>query len=75
MLSHFSRLQLHNPVDCSPLDSSVPGFSQQEYWSGWPFSPPGDLLDPGIEPESLTSSESLTSPALARGLGKLLGKP
>jgi len=26
-------------------------FSRQEYWSGWPFSTPGDLPDPGIEPE------------------------
>ena len=25
-------------------------FSRQEYWSGLPFSPPRDLLDPGIEP-------------------------
>ena len=24
-------------------------FSRQEYWSGFPCSPPGDLLDPGIE--------------------------
>ena len=36
-------------------------FSGQEYWTGLPFSPPGDLLDPGIEPESLVS------PALAGG--------
>ena len=28
------------------------GFSKQEYWSGLPFPPPGDLPDPGIEPES-----------------------
>ena len=28
------------------------GFSQQEYWSGLPFPPPGDLPHPGIEPES-----------------------
>ena len=28
------------------------GFSRQEYWSGWPFPSPGDLLYPGIEPES-----------------------
>ena len=28
-------------------------------WSGWPFPPPGDLPDPGIEPTSLMS------PALA----------
>ena len=35
------------------------GFSRQEYWSGLPFPPPGDLPDPGIE---LALSES---PALA----------
>ena len=27
-------------------------FSRQESWSGLPFSPPGDLSDPGIEPAS-----------------------
>ena len=37
------------------------GFSRQEYWSGLPFPPPGDLPDPGIKPESLMS------PALAGG--------
>ena len=26
------------------------GFSRQEYWSGLPFLPPGDLPDPGTEP-------------------------
>ena len=26
------------------------GFSRQEYWSELPFSSPGDLPDPGIEP-------------------------
>ena len=31
-------------------------FSSQEYWSGLPFPPPGDLPDPGIEPVSLVSS-------------------
>ena len=35
------------------------GFSRQEYWSGLPFPPPGDLPDPGIE------LVSLASPALA----------
>ena len=29
------------------------GFSRQEYWSGLPFSSPGDLPDPGIELKSL----------------------
>ena len=28
------------------------GFPRQEYWSGLPFSPPGDLPDPGIKPGS-----------------------
>ena len=28
------------------------GFSQQEYWSGLPCPPPGDLPNPGIEPTS-----------------------
>ena len=36
--------------------------SRQEYWSGLPFSPPGDLTDdPWIEPVSLMS------PVLADG--------
>ena len=39
--------------------SLLMGFSRQEYWSGLPFPPPGDLPDEGIE---LTS---LVSPALA----------
>jgi len=34
-------------------------FSRQEYWSGWPFAPPGHLPDPGIE------LVSLAPPALA----------
>ena len=27
-------------------------FSREEYWSGQPFSSPGDLPNPGIEPWS-----------------------
>ena len=34
------------------------GFLRQGYWSGLPFLPPGDLLNPGME---------LASPALAGG--------
>ena len=37
------------------------GFPRQEYWSGLPGPPPGNLLDLGIE------SVSLMSPALAGG--------
>ena len=32
------------------------GFSSQEYWSGLPCPPPGDLPDPGIELAFLMSS-------------------
>ena len=31
------------------------GFLRQEYWSGFPFPPPGDLPDAGTEPLSLAS--------------------
>ena len=31
------------------------GFSRQEYWTGLPFPPPGNLPDPGIEPTALVS--------------------
>ena len=34
-------------------------FFRQEYWSGLPFPPPGDLLDPGIEPVSCTGRKIL----------------
>ena len=32
------------------------GFFRQEYWSGLPFPPPGDLPNPGIKPVSPMSS-------------------
>ena len=36
------------PVACqAPLSME---FSRQEYWSGLPFPPPGDLPNPEIEP-------------------------
>ena len=34
------------------LQLSVHGIPRQEYWSSLPFPPPGDYLDPGIEPVS-----------------------
>ena len=47
------------------------GLSWQEYWSGLPFPPPGDLSDPGNE------SSSPTIPALIGGFSitKPPGKP
>ena len=43
---------LCDSMGCSLPDSSVREFSKQEYWSGLPCPSPGDLSDPGIEPES-----------------------
>ena len=31
-------------------------FSKQEYWSGLPFPPPGNLPNPGVQPVSLASA-------------------
>ena len=64
MLSHSSCIRLcatlRNEAHQAPLSM---GFPRQQYWSfGLPFSSPGDLPNPGIEPESLTS------PALAGGV-------
>ena len=61
VLSHFSHVQLllvslWTIVHQAPLSM---GCSRQEYWSGLPCPPPGDLPDPVIEPMSLMS------PALA----------
>ena len=57
VLSRFSHVQLFATL--RTLLSME--FSWQEYGSGLPCPPPGDLFDPGIE---LTS---LVSPALAGG--------
>ena len=50
MLTAQSCPTLCNPTDCSLPVSSVCGISSQEYWSGLPFPPPGDLPNPGIKP-------------------------
>ena len=51
---------LCDPMTVAPQAPRSTGFSRQEYWSGLPFPPPGDLPDPGIEPVSPGG------PALAR---------
>ena len=62
MLNPFSCIQLFVTLRIiahqTPLSK---GFAKQEYWTGLPFPPPGDLLDPWIEPVSPMS------PALASG--------
>ena len=55
----LSRVQLFmTPTDSTLQVPLSKGFSRQEYWSGLPCSPPGDLPDPGIELASLTSPAS-----------------
>ena len=54
MLSRFSGFQFFVALWTVALQAPLSmGFSRQEYWSGLPFPPPGDLPDPGIEPVSL----------------------
>ena len=48
------------PTLCDPMDLAYQaplsmGFPRLEYWSGLPFSSPGDLPDPGIKPRSPAS--------------------
>ena len=51
-----SCLTLWDPMDRSTQGSSVHGILQaQEYWSGLPFPPPGDLPDSRTEPTSPVS--------------------
>ena len=68
---------LCDPTDCSPPDSSVHGrllVSGQEYRSGLPCPPPGDLLDPGIKPASPVSPELQADSLCTESLGKPKGK-
>ena len=66
----LSRVQLFATlwtVACqAPLSM---GFSRQEYWSGLPCPPPGDLPNPGTEPMSSTA------PTCRRFTPETPGKP
>ena len=61
-------------MDCSPPGPRSWGFFRQEYWSGLPFSSPGDLPNPGTEPRSPTMqvdslpSEPPTKPYVKWGI-------
>ena len=60
VLSHFSHVRLFATLwtmaHQAPLSM---GFSRQEYRSGLPCPPPGDLCNMGIKPVFLTSSALL----------------
>ena len=63
MLSCFSQVQLFVTLGTAAHQAPQPtAFSRQEYWSGLPFSSPGDLPNPGIEPGSpALEADTLTS--------------
>ena len=79
MPNHFSCVQLCvtlcTVAHQAPLST---GFSRQEYWSGLPCPPPGDLPNPGIKPASLSllhwqaSSLPLLLPGKPRKLDNLI---
>ena len=59
-LSCFSLIQFFATLWTVACQGPLPmGFSRQEYWSGLPCPPPGDLPHPGIK------SAFLMPPALA----------
>ena len=52
VLSHVQLFETLWTLACqAPLSMRFP---RQEYWSGLPLPPPGDLLNPGMEPRSPT---------------------
>ena len=53
----LSRVRLFVTLWTVARQAPLPmGFFRQEYWSGLPRPPPGDLPNPVIEPMSLTSA-------------------
>ena len=51
----------YDSMDCSPLGFSVQEISQAGILEWLPFSSPGDLSDPGIEPASPSLQADLTA--------------
>ena len=53
LLSYVRLFAFPRTIDCKAPPPKE--FSRQEYWSGLPCPPPGNLSDPGIEPVSFMS--------------------
>ena len=45
-----SHVRLFTPWAVAHQTAPSMGSSRQEYWSGVPFPPPGNLPDPGVDP-------------------------
>ena len=71
MLSCFSCVRLSVTLWTIALQDPLSmGFSRQEYWSGLPCPPPGDLPHPGIEPMSPEAPALQTDSLPLRHWGK-----
>ena len=68
VVSDSATLRTQAPTPMVPLSM---GFSRQEYWSGLPCPPPGDLPNSGIKPTS-PASPALQADSLPN---EPLGKP
>ena len=74
MLSGFSHVRLCVTRCTASHQASLAresmGFSRQEYWSGLPCAPPGNLSDSGIETVSLMSNLQWLAGFLPLATGK-----
>ena len=75
VLSRFSHVRLHNPMDCSPPGSSVHSIVQTSILEQVAVPCSGYLPNPGMEPGSLASpalvgSLPLAPPGKPRGGGR-----
>ena len=70
VFSRFSRVRLFETPFTVTLKAPLSmGFSRQEYWSGLPCPPPGNLPNPEIEPKSPGSPALLADSLLLIHLG------
>ena len=72
----LSRVQLFGTPWTVAYQVPLPmGFSRQDYWSGLPFPPPGDLPDPGIKSNKQNSPMTQKLKLSDWKLKELLGWP
>ena len=71
LLSRFRHVRLFVTLWTIAFQAPLSmGFSRQEYYSGLPCPPPGDLPNPGIKPESLATPALQVDSLLAEPLEK-----
>ena len=77
MLNHFSHIRLFamlwTVAHQAPLSMAFP---RQEYWSGWPYPPPGDLPNPEryqVSQDSLVVKNLTANTGVIRDVSLTLG--